>query len=143
MSKRIESIEQILESFRIIKTSFTHGFVFPKNSSITPAQGFVLHFIVKKKQSSVKEIAESLRITSSAATQLVEALVQSGFLERKEDLQDRRAVTITLSAIGKKQVAYMREKGMEGMIEVFSSLSDTELETYLRLNQKIAQNIRK
>lgn len=143
MSKRTESIEEVFETFRIIKHQLAEGFIFPKDSPITPAQGFVLHFIAKSKESSVKEIAEKMRVTSSAATQLSDALVKNGFLERKEDKDDRRAVSLTLSAEGKKKVLYMKERGMEKMKELFSPLSDAEMETYLKLNQKIADNLRK
>lgn len=143
MSKRTESIEEIFETFRVIKHQMAEGFVFPKDSPITPAQGFVLHFIAKSKESSVKEIAEKMRVTSSAATQLIDALVKNGFLERKEDAEDRRVALLTLSSKGKKKIAYTKEKGMEKMKELFSPLNDTEMETYLRLNRKIAENLRK
>jgi DNA-binding MarR family transcriptional regulator len=143
MSKRIEDIEKILENFHIIKHSLAEGFMAQKDSSVTPSQGFVLHFVAKKKKSTVKEIAEKLGITSSATTQLIDGLVRNDILERKEDPDDRRAVNLTLSATGKKKVAYMKEKGMEKMKEIFNPLSNEELETYLKLNQKIAENLRK
>lgn len=142
MSKRTESIEEIFETFHIIKHRLAEGFVFPKDSPITPAQGFVLHFIAKSNGSSVKEIAEKMRVTSSAATQLIDVLVKNGFLERKEDTEDRRVALLTLSAEGKKKIAYTKKKGMEKMKELFNPLSDAEMETYLRLNRKIAQNLR-
>jgi len=68
-------------------------------------------------------------------------LVKNGFLERKEDPEDRRGVTLTLSATGKKKIAYIKEKGMEKMEEIFNCLTDAELETYSQLNQKIADNL--
>lgn len=143
MSQRSETIEAIMENFRHLKHSLAEGFVFPKENTITPAQGFVLHFIAKSRESSVKDIAEKMRITSSAATQLSDALVKNGLLERRENAADRRAVSLTLSAAGKKKIAYMKEKGMKKMEELFSPLSDTEMETYLKLNQKIVENLRK
>jgi len=67
MSKRTKFIEEVFGSFHIIKHRLAEGFVFPKDSPITPAQGFVLHFIAKRESSSVKDTAEKMRITSSAA----------------------------------------------------------------------------
>jgi DNA-binding MarR family transcriptional regulator len=49
----------------------------------------------------VSDISERFDITSAAASQLVDKLVQSGLLDRAEDPSDRRAKQITLSAKGR------------------------------------------
>jgi DNA-binding MarR family transcriptional regulator len=59
----------------------------------------------------VREIGEHFDITSPAASQLVERLVQGGLVERTEDPDDRRARQITLSARGRALVeAGIRER---------------------------------
>ncbi len=143
MKKRDQHIEQILESFQAIKQHMIEGFSFAKDSPITPTQGFVLHFVAKYKQSNVKEIAKRLFITSSAATQLIEGLVKNGFLKREEDTKDRRSVTLTLTEKAIKQVNANKEKRLEKMNEIFNALSDSELATYLKLNQKISTTLTK
>jgi DNA-binding MarR family transcriptional regulator len=45
-----------------------------------------------------------MEITSAAASQLVEKLVQSGLIERAEDPHDRRAKQITLSGKGRELI---------------------------------------
>lgn len=50
---------------------------------------------------SIKEIAEKLRITSGAVSQIVDKVVHEGLVERIADSNDRRSVKITLSAEGR------------------------------------------
>ena len=50
---------------------------------------------------SVSSISERFETTSAAASQLIERLVQSGYLERAEDPNDRRSRLLTLSPRGR------------------------------------------
>jgi DNA-binding MarR family transcriptional regulator len=56
----------------------------------------------------LSEISERFEITSAAASQHVDNLVQAGLIERTEDAHDRRAKHIQLSAKGKALI----EKGI-------------------------------
>lgn len=143
MKKRNHSIEQILESYQAIKRHLEEGFFYTKGGSITAAQGLVLHFVIKYKQSNVKEIAKRLFITSSAATQLIDELVKKGFLKRETGLNDRRSVTLTLTTAAKKRVFTVKKKRLEKLNEVFSTLNDQELGIYLKLNQKVSTELTK
>lgn len=48
----------------------------------------------------VNEIARDLNLTSGRVSQIVDKLVNSGLLERIQDPEDRRAVSVSLSAAG-------------------------------------------
>ena len=47
------------------------------------------------------ELIEQLRLSKQAAGQLVDALVERGYLQRNVDAEDRRRLTIALSARGR------------------------------------------
>jgi DNA-binding MarR family transcriptional regulator len=143
MSERLACIEQILETFQTLKQSLSEGFAFAGKKRITPSQGFVLHFVAKTKRSSVKEVAEKLYITSSAATQLIDALVKNGLLQRSDNPDDHRGSILLLTRKAEDLFRRMKEHGVGRMKDVFSTLSDEELETYLRLNQKIISGLKK
>lgn len=70
----------------------------------TVAQIRVMSCVLMSPEKCVKlkEIAGELGITPGAASQLVDSLVQPGFLERRPDPRDRRAVQVTLSPDGRK-----------------------------------------
>ena len=108
-----------------------------RQNRVTYSQWFVLGIIELGKNASIKDIAKMLGMTSSAATQLVDGLVQSGYVLRQDNPKDRRAVQLALAAKGVKQFAAMKEERMNEMARLFEALSESELQTYLRLHKKI------
>lgn len=52
----------------------------------------------------VSDISERFDITNAAASQLVDKLVQSGFIKREEDPHDRRAKLLNLTDKGKELI---------------------------------------
>lgn len=94
-------------------------------------------FIEERGESTVKDVAKALGITSSAATQLVDGLVSSGYVNRKTDEEDRRAVALTLSKKTKEHVNKMKKQGIQKFLTLFKVLNDKEFNQYLELNKKI------
>ena len=64
--------------------------------------------LYKRGACGISQISENFEVTNAAASQLVDKLVQSGLIERTEDLIDRRAKHIQLSAKGRSLI----EKGI-------------------------------
>jgi len=61
---------------------------------------------------AIGDISERFDITNAAASQLVDKLVQSGFIKREEDPQDRRAKMLNLTDKGKDLI----QRGIEDAI---------------------------
>lgn len=144
-AKRKQYIESIVESMHAIKHKLI---ACTKKSSasdakhaITHSQWAVLAIVTKKQHVGVKEIAQTLGITSSAATQLTDELEKNGYIVRKGNEEDRRALSLELSPSCHKHMQDMRKRRMEQFTEMFSRLSDTELEQYAKLNRKITEDI--
>jgi len=118
-----------------------HGHAHGK-PDITPAQMLVLHMMKHRGTSSVKDVAEALGITSSAATQLVDGLVKSGYVERETNTSDRRMVTLTLSEKSAAHMEVMKKQFFPEILKVFDVLTDTELEQLVALHRKVAESFR-
>jgi len=58
---------------------------------------------------AIGDISERFDITNAAASQLVDKLVQSGFIKREEDPQDRRAKMLNLTDKGRDLI----QRGIE------------------------------
>jgi DNA-binding MarR family transcriptional regulator len=67
----------------------------------------------------MSEISERFDITAAAASQLVDKLVQAGYIERAEDPNDRRAKLLRLTENGEKFV----RKGIEERYRWVNDLS--------------------
>ena len=109
-----------------------------KHRNLTYTQAWVLHVVKEHDGIRVKEIADLLGITSSAATQLADILVKRGYLSRERSSEDRRALKVRLSDQGKKQVDVPQMKNLEKLFDVFD---DEELLEYCELNKKIINRI--
>lgn len=145
MSTRKKYIENILESMHTVKHKiFMHGFI--KNlknnkDNITSSQLDVLGVIRKKRNLSVTDVAKAIGISNSAATQLIEELVNKGYVTRESGIADRRTLLLNLSEKSKRQIDLMKEKSIEWLADIFECLSDRELAQYSVINKKISDSI--
>jgi DNA-binding MarR family transcriptional regulator len=134
---RKQQVRELMEGMHSLRRGMHFGKHFSgKKPHITPSQWGVV-MLISHKETTVKDVAQGLGITSSAATQLVDGLVESKYVVRKTDADDRRRVTLTLSEKTKKKVEAMREKGVERFLQFFKPLNDAEFNTYMRLKKKI------
>jgi DNA-binding MarR family transcriptional regulator len=143
MPSRTELIEQLFENFKTIR----RGLVGQRDTHtqmlhhITSSQWGVLRIAAHQDTVSVKEIASQLHITSSAATQLVDGLVKNGHLKRTPNPLDRRSQCIALSVSSKKQMRMLRKYHLQSLSKLFSALTETELQQYLRLSNKVTRSL--
>ena len=138
MSNREKLIEELLYSFHAIRNiTKARSLHLGHHNNITHSQWFVLTVIEHFKKTSIKDISESLEMSSSAITQFVDILVQAGLVTRQEDPKDRRQVQLELSPTGKKHIATTKQKRIHEMAEIFDGLTDNELGEFIRLHKKI------
>ena len=142
MVQRRKQIENLLEDILVLKRKIFFGPVSNlENGHITASQWPVLRFLKNNDGSTLKGIAQALTMTSSAATQLVEPLVQRGYIIRKTSTSDKRALKLGLSAKGKRHMATLRTRRIADMANVFGVFTDEEFETYRLLLGKIAKSL--
>lgn len=139
---REKQIEKLLEDIQALKRRLLFGKTCQlSDGPITPSQWLVLRHLRQSEGTTLKKIAQELGMTSSAATQLVGALVKKGYIIRKTDTSDRRALQLRLSQKSEKHITTMRTKRIKEMGDIFSKLTNREFETYCRLHAKIAVSL--
>ncbi len=144
MTNRKQKVEELMERIHAMKRQMTIGASScTKMPRITPAQWGVVVLIEQRNGSTVKDIATALGVTSSAATQLVDGLVASGYVTRKQDPKDRRRVTLMLSVETKRHVSQMKEQVSKRLLKFFKILDDKEFDQYIRLNEKLSRALLK
>lgn len=92
---------------------------FMRNSGLSMPQVSLLSRLHYQGQCGVTDIADHLAVTSPAASQLVDRLVQQGLLERNEDPNDRRAKQIALSPAGRQLI----QDGIEARVRWTAELT--------------------
>jgi DNA-binding MarR family transcriptional regulator len=144
MTNRKQKVKELLENFQSLRrTMVFHTAPNIKIPRITPSQWGVLMFVEQRGESTVKDVAKTLGITSSAGTQLIDGLVRSGYVLRKTSAHDRRTVILTLSNKTKTQVDKMKKEGLQKFLKFFEVLNDQEFNQYILLNKKIVERFLK
>jgi DNA-binding MarR family transcriptional regulator len=82
---------------------------FAKSTGLSMAQFSILMQLHHRGNCAIGDISERFDITNAAASQLVDKLVQSSFIKREEDPQDRRAKMLNLTDKGKDLI----QRGIE------------------------------
>jgi DNA-binding MarR family transcriptional regulator len=72
---------------------------------------------------SVKEVSEEIGLSLPGASRTVDALLKRGYLERHEDLQDRRMKRIGVTPSGRDVARRIVEARLEGLEQFTSSLT--------------------
>jgi DNA-binding MarR family transcriptional regulator len=101
-----------------------HHFV--KSTGLTMPQFSILMQLHYKGITGLSDVSERFDVSAAAASQLVEKLVQAGYIERAEDPNDRRAKLIKLSPKGKEMIETGINERYRWMDDLASKLSAEE-----------------
>lgn len=99
---------------------------FAKENGLSMSQFNSLMHLKRKGSSAVSDIGEHLGVTTAAASQMVERMVQQGWLERTEDPVDRRAKRIALTQKGQAMIAMSIRARQKWLDELDADLTDDE-----------------
>jgi DNA-binding MarR family transcriptional regulator len=140
MKQRSERIETIFQNFGAIKREFSHSSRFSnRHFGMTMTQASVLMLLMHDGRKTMGEIASALGVSKGAATQLLEGLIEKGFVERVQDDDDKRVVYVSVSRRGLRHFKNMRQRGGQRMSQLFDLLDDTELEQIEAITTKLVE----
>lgn len=142
MENRRKIVEEITEAMYLIKRKIASEMHhLSDDMQITHPQWIVLHHVRKSGMINIKDLANLLGITSSAATQIVDGLVKKELLLRKRNEEDRRILNIELSGKAISKFNSIKSTSFNALSALFDVLDDGELRDYRDLNNKIASRI--
>jgi DNA-binding MarR family transcriptional regulator len=97
--------------------------------SLTIAQLKSLFFISNEGGTNFTKLAQALRVTPSNVTGIVDRLVGQGLVSRRENPENRRMLVLQSTERGEALLASLRERKVEQLSELLSSLSEEQLST--------------
>lgn len=124
---------QFPQSLRKWMNTFVHRSMrdtarFVKTSGISMPQFFMLMHLHRHLQCGISDLSEHMDTSTAATSQLVDKLVQAGWLTRSEDPNDRRAKKVELTPEGKTLIEKGIEQRYRWVNELAEALSDEEAE---------------
>jgi len=100
-----------------------------------PQLGALLH-IQRENCSGVSNLGDHLGVTSAAASQMLERLVQQGLILRTEDPNDRRVKQLILTAKGEQVLQeglHARQGWLDDLSETLSPSEQAEVSAALKI----------
>ena len=98
-----------------------------------------MHTLQHTPGMSVKDVAKSMDISASAATQLVDALVKDGFVERSPSSTDRRVVILNLSKNGRIRHKRYRSFQLTRIKPIMDILGDEEFMSFCHMHHRLLE----
>ncbi len=122
---------QFTESIRAWMDFFMHRSMrgwglFARSTGLSMPQFSLLMQLHHKGACGMSEVSERFEITPAAASQLVDKLVQGGFIVREEDPSDRRAKFLNLTNKGRELVQQGIEERYRWVDQLAEKLTDDE-----------------
>ena len=99
---------------------------FAKSTGLSMPQMSILMQLHYKGTCGISDISERFDVSAAAASQLVDKLVQAGYLARAEDPTDRRAKVLTLNSKGQELIKRGTEERHRWMDELATKISADE-----------------
>ena len=102
----MEELHQVLKQFVEIysRQSMRHFIGYIKEHGLSMSQMAAMQMLHRHGECGVSNIADYLEITPAASSQLLNKLVDEGWIERQEDKLDRRVKKIALTPKGERIV---------------------------------------
>lgn len=100
--------------------------LFAKSTGLSMPQFSVMMQLHHRGNCAIGDISERFDITNAAASQLVDKLVQNGFIKRDEDPRDRRAKMLNLTDKGRDLIQRGIEERYRWVDELAGKLSVEE-----------------
>ena len=138
-----DAVGRFEEQLPIISRYFHNSKTFDFDEmNITLPQFIVLEIVRKKDCPKMTDIAGELDVTSSNVTAMIDRLIESGYVERADDPQDRRIVRICLTVKGKNITQKAVEQRKRCLGQVFSKLSCEDQRALLKITEKLVDAIK-
>lgn len=141
MPTAVNKIQKLLRNFRIVqKLALCEQNKYLKEYKLTPPQIHILYLIHHQTNITVKDIANYLGISSSAATQIIDNLEKNNFILREINSKDRRITHLKISKEGLSKFKKFKTEHLSKVQKYFQDLTEEELDFLINITQKIIQN---
>lgn len=88
------------------------------------SQMAALHIVDRENSVNINDISQRLNLSVSATSRMIDELVKKEFIERKEDQQNRRSKTLTLTTSGRKFMNKLSIERIKIIEQAASSVAD-------------------
>lgn len=111
--------------------------------SVSKFELLALLLVQRQKYSTMGDLAQSMAVPMSTATGVTDRLVKKGLLARGSSTEDRRVVTVSLTAEGIALVVKFNDHFHNLIARVRNTVTDEEFKLMLELMRKVIHGLQK
>lgn len=111
-------------------------------NGITASHYNIIEFVLRKKNTTGKELAAAFKITPAAVSKQLKTLINNDFITQKQDETDRRKFNLTVTEKGRFIVENSETFRKKITQQAASILSTAELEHFNNLLNKVLKEIK-
>lgn len=142
------ALKQFAKRLTEIFPAFTREIAFHENNDLTTGkisqpQFLVLNYLYKNKSASMSDLAKVMRLRCSSMTGMIDRLIKNKLVKRIPHPTDRRIVQVEISAKGAQITREILRQREDSLAKLFAGLSAEERSTYLRILEKVFQDLLK
>jgi DNA-binding MarR family transcriptional regulator len=127
MTKQLQFTQSIRAWMDVfLQRSMGNWWRFARSTGLSMPQFSLLTQMYHRGACGMSGISEQFEITPAAASQMVDKLVQSGYIVREEDPNDRRAKTLNLTTKGRQLIDAGNEERYRWVEELAGKLNAEE-----------------
>lgn len=133
---------------RLIESTYDFGRVMRQQmiGHVKGEAGNLLHihalFLISESDGlTMKELAQSLHVSSPSATSLVNRLVRMAWVGRKHDDRNRKLVRLWLTPLGKRILRQKHDKRRQVLRCIFGLLTSVEQMQLAELHEKLSRKL--
>lgn len=108
---------------------------------LTPEQFMLIDLLWNQGEMSQQQLADQLHKDKNSVTKLVDAIERKGFVERKQNVNDRRSNTLVLTEKAESLKPSAKQKGISILDQMLDGISEEELRSFLITLQKLNNNM--
>ena len=108
-----------------------------KSSGLSPQQNHTIEIVGAEGPIRMKPLADKLGVTTGTLTVMIDRLQKAGYVERKNDPNDRRAFNVVLTDLGRKTHEEHHAYHLKLAEDISACLDKEEAELFSKMLEKI------
>lgn len=110
---------------------------------LAQTEASVISFLYNNEgRDTAADIAELRMLPKSNVSVAVESLIQKSLLSRRQDTDDRRKIHLSLTPQADAVTKEIEDVGRQFKEQIFKGFTEAEINTFIRFNEQIAENIK-
>jgi MarR family transcriptional regulator, organic hydroperoxide resistance regulator len=134
----MDALEQFFGAVRRAKARAARD---AATSDLSDSQFQLLRILLDQAELPVGELACAAGVAGPTATRMFDGLERAGIVERRHSTQDRRVVTVRLTATGRKLVTKKHQVSLKKRQALYDSLTPAERKQVEQLLPRLADAI--